>query len=551
MTAAAQSRSVRKLEQVLGAWNTRLRVLHSVIWAPRGLAIGLVLGLILAVAARVWPLVPKSTLIPLIIILALIGLVAALIAVWVWQRSTLDLARIFDRTFGLKERMSTAVELATGRLPVESEGLADRQYHQTLRVASRVHPGEHLPLRANWREWAALLVPIAGLALVLWLPNPQDQVIAQQQEIEEAIDRELEELRELREEVLTNEELNPEEQQAIVEALDEAIETLEQPGVTQEEAVAALEAAEQELRDLSGEAAREQQQALEEASDALSSSEAAQEAAEALAQGDAEAAAEALDNIDADSLTPEEQQALAEALEQAAEALEGTNPGAAQAMQEAADALRSGDAAAAEVALGEAAGEMAESGSGGEGEGEPNTQQVEEYADQVGKGQSDVAGAGRGQGSQPGQSGMGQTQPQSGQGPGEGQQEGQQPGGGGSGRGEGTGEAQGGPEQDMGTDNGPGDGGETIYDDVYSPQRIGGEGGPEVDVPGDPGAGVPTGAEGEFAENPTGDATVPYNEVYGDYEGAVNEALDTGYVPLSLRDLIQQYFSRLDPSDSD
>ena len=42
---------------------------------------------------------------------------------------------------------------------------------------------------------------------------------------------------------------------------------------------------------------------------------------------------------------------------------------------------------------------------------------------------------------------------------------------------------------------------------------------------------------------------MPYNQVYSDYEGAVNEALESGYVPLGLRDVIRQYFSRLEPEN--
>ncbi len=540
--SGTDSRSLDKLARLLNAWDTRLRVVQSVIWAPRGLGIGLALGLVLAVAARLWPLVTRVMLIPFLVLLSLIGLVAALIGVWLWKRSTLDMAHRFDRAFALKERMSTAVELATGRLPVESEHLADRQYHQAVRVASRVRPSEGLPLRADWREWAALALPIVAIAISLWLPNPQEAVIEEREAIEEAIAEQIEELEELREEVLNNDELSPEEQQQIVEALDEAIETLEQSGVSQEEAMAALDAAEETLRDLGEEMAAEQQAALEAASEALNET-AAEAAAEALAEGDLEAAAEALENLDADSLTPEEQQALADSLEAAAEALEGTNSEAAEALRDAAEALRSGDAAAAEEALGQAADAIAEGG-----EGQQTVEQVDEYADRIGKGEGEVTGAGRGQGGdQPGQGGMGQAQPgQGGAGEGQEQQEGQ--GSGGSGRGEGQGESQGGPEDPMGTNNGPGDGGETSDEEIYDPRRIGGEGGPEVDVPGDPGAGAPTGNEGELVDNPQGDSQVPYSEVYPDYEDAANEALDNGYVPLGLRELIRKYFGSLDPT---
>src|SRR5439155_858593 len=104
---------------------------------------------------------------------------------------------------------------------------------------------------------------------------------------------------------------------------------------------------------------------------------------------------------------------------------------------------------------------------------------------------------------------------------------------------------QGGP---MDTNNGPGDGGETSSEQIYDPQRIGGDGGPNVDITGNPGAGAPTGNEGEMASNPNGDSSVPYDQVYGDYSSAVNQAMESGYVPLGLRNLIQLYFGNLNPN---
>jgi hypothetical protein len=261
-----------------------------------------------------------------------------------------------------------------------------------------------------------------------------------------------------------------------------------------------------------------------------------------LAQGDVSGAAEALDNLDLDSLTPEQAQQLAEALQQMAGELSDSNPDLSQALQEAAEALQSGDTQAAEEALGRAAGEMAQSAGG-------STQEMDEFADRVGEGQGELAGAGQGTGEaeQPGQGAMGQAQPLQ---PSQGQGQGQGVGPHGAGRGEDQGEEQGGivgDDFEMPTDNNAGDGGIRSFDDVYTPERIGGEGGEEVDIPGDPGAGIPTGAEDDFAENPAGASTVPYDEVYADYEGAVNEALESGYVPLGLRDLIRDYFSSLDP----
>jgi len=62
---------------------------------------------------------------------------------------------------------------------------------------------------------------------------------------------------------------------------------------------------------------------------------------------------------------------------------------------------------------------------------------------------------------------------------------------------------------------------------------------------GDPGDQVigdgPTGPQGD------GDVTVPYNEVYSTYRDAARTAVDSGEVPVDLRDIVKQYFSSLDP----
>jgi hypothetical protein len=54
-------------------------------------------------------------------------------------------------------------------------------------------------------------------------------------------------------------------------------------------------------------------------------------------------------------------------------------------------------------------------------------------------------------------------------------------------------------------------------------------------------------AEGEFAENPSGEARVPYNQVFSDYSDAANRALESDYIPLGLRDVVHDYFTSLEP----
>ncbi|NDJ55196.1 MAG: hypothetical protein GYB68_19160 [Chloroflexi bacterium] len=544
---------LRDLRRILQRWDNRLRLQHSLRWLPRGLLIGLLIALLVGVAARIWPIVLSSTLVPLSAVLIGIGLIATLAVIWAWPRGVHQLAARFDQQFGLRDRATTALELANGAIPTQSEVIRDQQLALTMQAVSGVDARQELPLATDWREWSVVAALAIGLGFALFLPNPQDEFLTGIAETEEAIAEEIEQLEELRQEVLEDPSLTDEQAGQVLEVIDDLIETLEQDGVSQEEAVAAFNEAQQDLDDLSEEFAAERQEALQQAS-GLFDGTAAEEAGEALEEGNFLEAAEALENIDPSNLSPEEAAALAESLREAAEALEGSDPELAEQLEEAAEALESGDVEGAQEALEGAAGEIAENAG--------EAQQLDELGEALEEGQGNVAGGDEGDeggenapGSggqpgegppQPGEGGMGEVLPDEG---GEGGAPGQgQPGSSGAGDEEPGDPAQGGQAGDeLPTDNNPGDGGETPFDDIFDPQRVGGEGGEDVDIPGDPGAGAPTGTEGDFAENPDGDSSVDYSDVFGDYEDAVNEALDSGYVPLGLRDLIRQYFSSLDP----
>jgi len=530
----AQIGYVDTLARSLRRWDTRLRLQHSALWLPRGLLAGLAFAVLLAVAARIWPLLMAAQVLRIGLLLGGLGVVAALLLVWAWRRTLIDLARRFDLLLGLKERTSTALELHSGAIPVESRVLARAQLEQAALAVGRVHADSSMPLRSDPRAWLGSGILAGAFALLVILPNPQDAVLAAQAELQQMIAEQVEELESLTDQVRALDTLSEDEQFRVVEVLEDAIQTLETPDLSQAEVVAALESAEQQLRDLSEQFAAERQQALRGLADTLEGEPLA-DTALALQAGDALGAAEALSNLDLSSLSPEEQQALAETLRQAAEAAAAQNPDLAQALEDAAQALEQGDISTAQEALDEAAQELADS---------QNTETVDQLAEQVGKAQRSAAAAGA---PQPGQDGMGQAQPGQGQQPGS--QPGTVPGSSGAGRGEGDQPAQGGVAgADMPTDNNPGDGGLQEFEQLYAPQRVGGEGGDQVDVPGSPEPGMPTGREGDFVENPTGQSSVPYNQVFADYAGTVNKALESGYVPLGMRDLIRSYFSRLDPN---
>ena len=90
-------------------------------------------------------------------------------------------------------------------------------------------------------------------------------------------------------------------------------------------------------------------------------------------------------------------------------------------------------------------------------------------------------------------------------------------------------------------------GGQGQFEEIYAGRRPGGEN-TDIDVQLDPGEGDTPVQEGDFTENPDGDVTVPYSEVFADYENAANAALDRDYVPLGMRDIVRDYFTSLSPA---
>jgi hypothetical protein len=81
---------------------------------------------------------------------------------------------------------------------------------------------------------------------------------------------------------------------------------------------------------------------------------------------------------------------------------------------------------------------------------------------------------------------------------------------------------------------------------VYAPfDRVG--------HPGDPSYVAGTGGDGQTQQGSgTGSGTdngvlTPYQQVFNDFNKYAQTSLDRGYVPLSVKDYVRDYFSSLDP----
>ena len=521
------------LKFYLRRWGLRLRLVESLTWGPWGGAVGLGLGLALALAARLWPLLMTRQLAVLAGVLTLGGATLGLAVSWLWPRPLFRRACIFDRRFGLAERLTTAVEIGAGRLRT-TPAMAAAQLTDALNVAVRVDLRAMLPLRASRRAVAVFGLLAAALALSLWLPNLQESALLQRAAVREAIEEQIEDLETVQEEVAEAEGLTEAEREHLLQALEEAIAALEESesSATPEEAVAALSEAEQALAELQDPGAAAAQEGLERAAEEMTDSELTQDIAEALAEGDYQKAARELaaySGTKGETLTREEELELAQELAQAAKVLAESDPDLARQLTKAAEFIEQGDIAEAREAISEAAGQMGEAG-----ERVQRQETVEGALAELQEGREQVAQAGGAEGQ------MAQDGQQAGQmGQEGGQQAGQQtgqPGGQQAGDGQQT---QPGHSEDAGTG--------APYDEVYAPERLDEEGaGLNVGREDTEGGGAPVG-DAPLPAPQRGRASVPYRQVYADYADQAGAALEGSYIPLGMKQYVRDYFSSLEP----
>ncbi len=525
----------RSLAGQLGRWDGRRRQQQLLRGIPRGLLLGLLVALAVALLSRARPLLTRDELALLALAAALVGLSAAGLVIMLRRRSLAEQARFADRQFDLRERMTAAVEIQTGRLAVD-EAIAARQLDDALAAAATVDAARELPLKARPEEWLPALAALILLAVALWLPNPQEAILLEQRALADSIAEQTGALEELAEEIAANESLTAGQQEALQRPLEEALAALDEPDISREEAVAALSEAEAELRSLSREFdTAELREALAQAAADLGAGGAAAGLAEALQAGQMGQAAAAVGAL-ADSLgslSAEEQAALAERLAEAAAGLQAADPELAEALARAAEALADGDAAAAQEAMNEAASTLGE-----RGQATAAAEQAGSAADRLEQSRGEAAQSGTGQ------SGAGEQS-------GEGSQGGDGGNGGATGQGQGSG-GQTGQGQGSGNQGSPGPGGGHI-ENVFVPARpdLDGEGQDlelEAQCLANPDACGPLGGQTPSGVgDDAGGSMVPYDQVFGDYRDAAFEALDGGNIPVNLQNIIRDYFSALEP----
>ncbi|MCL6511138.1 MAG: hypothetical protein K6U78_10650 [Anaerolineae bacterium] len=534
-----------ELRANIHAWSRRARLQHSISLTFFGLACGLGIALLIALASRVFPLLDTATLIGLSIALAAIGLVIAFAYPWLRHARTSPIAwaRIFDQQFGLQERTSTALEISEGNLAVKNDLIRNIQRRDAGHVVESVDVHKLMPLRFSRRDAVVALIFLIALLVALLLPNPQQQVLAERERLRQTIAQQIEQLEQAKQ-LIEGSSLSDAQKQAAIQALDEARRKLEDPNISPEEALAAINEAQSQLDALNDPTAQQRAEDLRQAGQSLSPDELTNSLANALANEDFDRAANEMRNLTNASetgqpLSEEELQRAANQLDQLARSVQNSDPELAQRLREAAQNMREGNTQAAQQQLNQAAQSLERAQQSGEAsqalddaqtKAEAARQAIAQQASQnqiQGRNQTSANAQGGAQGRQPGQQGQAQSA-------GEGEAGNQSATGSMSSMGSGsTSESR--KSDDFGSDN-----------TVYAPRRIGSDGRPVV-LPDAQSQAAPD-PSGRASTAPGGGSSVPYEQVYGDYSRAADEALQSGQVPPEMRDYVRDYFSSLDPN---
>jgi hypothetical protein len=572
--------NIETLHECLRGWLRWFRLRRAVFWAGRGLSIGLGISIVASTVLVLRSSLIRAEYIALILAVSGLGTGLAVLGAYLWPMSRLRTSRLFDLKFGLRERISTALEIAASEDGFEAEigiihqaskqrrnsgDLMQQQLQDAIEAAQGIDPRKFLPPQIAWRELLIALGLILGAYLLGTNADHFFQSALQARAIQSAIREEISAVEALRADIEQDESLSPEGRQALLEPLNRLQQELAN-SQSLEQAVSALTTAEEEMTALNSPQSQSAAKSLRQTGQRLSQGDDSplKSLGESLTDQDFQSAAQELNSINLDQLPETERAALSDQLSQAADSLAPDNPQLSKALQDASRAVDAGDVPSAQQALRKASAALSQTGQRiaqsqlAAQTGSQLAQGTQRLAQAGSSDQGQIAQSNQAQNSGTGQ-GNGQNQnpgralrPGSGQAQGQGSssQSGQGNGSTGAGQGTGGGDSPPGPEADedpISQDNLPGDGGERPYEQIYPPQRIGGTGGIEVALPRSEESGAQVLGQGNVAPGQPGPSRVPYTDVLPAFEQAYHQAIEGEQIPAALRPVIRDYFSALEP----
>ena len=510
-------------------------------WLLMSAAVAAVWACAVLAAGRAWTL----PVVALIATGSAILLTAGVVMSVVRRPSPLNAARTADRRLALAERLATAVSQGDA-----STEIGERQRRDAWSVATALRAGDVYPLRSlRWRALA--VVAAAAAAVALALTTPSNALAAQRAAIDHAaIQKAITAISKQEQAAHRAATAQPDPTGALHQldqALRDALAQLHK-AQTPEQALETISQLGQQIQSLSDPTLPSRLGAASAAGSAMTGSASLGQVAAALAQGNLSSAAASLRSVAGSlaQLTPAQLHQLASALARAASASTGDKP-LANALQQAANALASGNTAAAGQALGAASSELQAAGAGASA-----AAGVAAAADAVASAKTGVAAAADADAGAGGQSGSAAGSPA-------GSQASSSPTANGNGTGNGNGAGSGnGTGSGSGTGTGSGNGSGT---GTGSGSGSGGSGGQGLS-----GSGGSRGVAGAANEQlfvpgsgnqPFGDPqsfqlasgqnvpTQALSSVFEQFQAFVLQTLDrSGFAP-GDRDLVRQYFASL------
>ena len=574
-----------ELELIVDSWERRheWRLLSKTV--PRSLIAALLLGLLVGALGYYRFGLAAQTLAWIALGLCALGGTLNLLYTLLFPRPLPVRAKYFDLQFGLRERVSTAFELMSGRIQTHPE-IETRQIEDALAHARAIDPNAQIRLDFRPRELLALLALALGMALMIMLPAIVGEDFLRDAELPALAEAE-EALREIIEEVATDTSLEDIDRQDLLKALEVALERLQEEEISEEEAFAAMSQLQSQLEDMEKrleETVELDQSALEAALDAMenfippSASDDDEPRADLPNEDELETLSQSLEQMgeEAQQMSAEEMRQAAEALNQAAAEMAEMNQELAEQMGAMAEALQEGDLAemqeqldAAQESLSQEQ-EQQQQNQNAQAMLQQQSERAEDAADSIARqpseesqpqGQGESSESGQRGGSQPSDQQAPEARTSSNQAnqqaqrnrPGAGEQQDGNQDSRSSGRGAGDGDpsnqslpGSAGEDQGAETNNRPSGDRQIEYEALYSPAGIDGGGNDEIRLRTD--ANDTALAEGDFDDNPIGESRVSYDTVFSDYQDAANRALESDYVPLGLRDVVREYFTSLEPA---
>lgn len=526
-------------------------------------------SLVLLLLARILP-IPFYQWIALVlpVLFAIAGLIRAL-----WLRPTwLQCAQVADGN-GLAQRAVTAWENQENQSRIAGMQREDALRHLRKNLPQIVESVRIWPL-VQKKVYAMSSLLVACVVLVAW-PNPQDLRLTQMAEEKKAIAQVEKDVEAIKQEVKTNAALTDAQKKQLEEMLEQAKKALakaDDPAERQN----ALRAAEKQLEKLR-DAQQQKQMALQALQRSLGNQEGTRALADALGNKDREAMTEALKQMAKamQSMPQKEREEIARELASAAEQMkkeaEGTDDSqelkdianqVAQAAEQAAQNQVPEAMTALENSLMQALTGMQQSeqamlaathAAASLSQSQMTLTTAGAQAGNAGTGSSGTGMAGAGQANPAsGTPGNNPTAAQPGASPGNqsGNGNGNNGGGQGNGNGNGSGNGAGNGAGKGGAGGGTGGGaglGKGKHELVTIPsERVGKDNGPTDTVGGPLGSG-PSQTQQSGNTQVSSGGTLPYEEVYGQYEQFARESMEKGSIPSDYQQIVKDYFSNIEP----